>query len=153
MAVDNLADVKRYPLPEGYRIRRYQPGDDETWLRIHDETGFYDPFPPGFHATAFGGDEEALAERQLFIVDEATGEDVATATAWFNDPIHRVPGGRIHWVAVVPKVQGKGLAKALLTALCEQFEALGETTVYLTTDSENGKAIALYEGLGFRVVG
>ncbi len=99
----------------------------------------------------FGTDDHALAARQLFVVDE-NRIDVATATAWFNDPAHGVPGGRIHWVAVVPAVQRQGIASALLGILCDRFEALGETTAYLTTDSHNTRAIALYQSMGFQIV-
>lgn len=151
MTVDRLEAVIRRPLPEGFTLRRYRPGDRETWTRIHVETGFYDPLPPGLHEREFGADDEALRARQLFVSD-VYGVDVATATAWFNDPAQGVPGGRIHWVAVVPAVQGRGIASALVGILCDRFAELGEETAYLTTDGHNTRAIALYKTLGFRPV-
>lgn len=149
LAVKRLEDVPRQPLPDGFSIRGYQPGDRATWTRIHADTHFYDPLSPDLHVREFGGDEDALAERQLFVVDE-TGAAVATATAWFNDTAHGVPGGRIHWVAVVPAVQRRGIARALLGAVCDRFAALGDQAAYLTTDSGNTRAITLYESIGFR---
>ena len=151
MVVERLDEVPRRPLPQGFSVRAYQPGDQDTWTRIHADTHFYDPLPPALHARQFGDDEEALAARQLFVVD-SQGYAVATATAWFNDPAHGVPGGRIHWVAVVPSAQRRGLASALLGAVCDQFAALGESAAYLTTDSGNSRAIALYASLGFRIL-
>lgn len=151
MKVDSLAVVPRRAFPPGFRVRDYVPGDAATWTRIHEETGFYDPLPAGLHAWEFGGDDDALAARQLFVVDEQ-GVDVATATAWLNDPAQGQVGGRIHWVAVVPSVQRRGVASALLGAICERFAMLGETAAYLTTDGHNVRAIALYEHLGFRRV-
>jgi len=151
MKVNALAEVPRHPLPHGFLVRYYTPGDADTWTKIHNETGSYGPVAPTLFTDQFGADDEALAARQCFIVDDQ-GNAVATATAWFNDPAHGVPGGRIHWVAVVPAVQRRGIASALLGILCDRFEALGETTAYLTTDSHNTRAIALYQRLGFQIV-
>lgn len=149
MVVDSLDVVPRRPLPAGYAFRDYRDGDRAVWTRIHEETGAYDPLPPGLHAREFGEDPVALAARQLFVAD-ASGCEVATATAWFCDPAHGVPGGRVHWVAVVPSAQRLGIASALLGAVCERFAALGEAAAYLTTDAHNTRAIRLYESLGFR---
>ena len=152
MAATRLADIARPEFPAGFHLRAYRPGDAATWTRIHEETGFYGVLPAGLHEREFGTDEAALAERQLFVVD-AEGRDVATATAWINDPTHGLPGGRLHWVAVVPAAQRLGVASALVGAVAARFEALGETAAYLTTDGHNTRAIALYGRLGFRLVG
>ena len=151
MAAMRLADIPRPELPSGMRVRAYRPGDAATWTRIHEDTGFYGTLPPGLHEREFGHDDTALAERQLFVVN-AEGDDIATATAWLNDPAHGLPGGRLHWVAVVPTAQRMGVASALVGAVAARFEALGETAAYLTTDSHNTRAIALYGRLGFRLV-
>jgi ribosomal protein S18 acetylase RimI-like enzyme len=151
MAATRLTDIPRPEFPSGMSVRAYRPGDAATWTRIHEDTGFYGTLPAGLHEREFGRDDTALAERQLFVVD-AEGHDIATATAWFNDPAHGLPGGRLHWVAVVPAAQRMGVASALVGAVAARFEALGETAAYLTTDSHNTRAIALYGFLGFRSV-
>lgn len=151
MTATRLADIPRLEFPSGMHVRAYSPGDAATWTRIHEDTGFYDTLPLGLHEREFGRDDSALAERQLFVVD-AEGHDVATATAWFNDPAHGLPGGRLHWVAVAPVAQRMGIASALVGAVAARFEALGETAAYLTTDAHNKRAIALYGRLGFRLV-
>ncbi len=152
MAATRLTDIPRLEFPSGMHVRSYRPGDAATWTRIHEETAFYGVLPVGLHEREFGTDEAALAERQLFVVD-SEGRDIATATAWFNDPEHGLPGGRLHWVAVVPDAQRMGVALALVGAVAARFEALGETAAYLTTDGHNARAIALYGRLGFRLVG
>jgi len=151
MAATRLADIPRLEFPSGMHVRAYRPGDAATWTRIHVDTGFYGTLPPGLHEREFGCDDAALAERQLFVVD-AEGHDIATATAWINDPAHGLPGGRLHWVAVVPVAQRMGVASALVGAVAARFEALGETAAYLTTDAHNTRAIALYGRMGFRLV-
>jgi len=149
MVAERLDAVARPPLPDGFSIRRYQPGDRETWTRIHAETGAYDPLPPDLFEQQFGTDEVALGSRQLFAIDPS-GRAVGTATAWMGDPAHGFPGGRLHWVAVIPAFQRRGIASALVGAVCTRFEELGEHAAYLTTGAENERAIALYTKLGFR---
>ena len=38
MDLDDIEQAPRHPMPEGYRARRWQPGDSETWLAIHYES-------------------------------------------------------------------------------------------------------------------
>lgn len=152
MVVERIEAVPRRELPAGFSYRTYREGDRETWTRIHAATHFYDPLPQALHARQFGDDEDALAARQIFVVN-GDGQAVATATAWFNDPAHGVLGGRVHWVAVVPSVQRRGIASALLGRVCDRIVELGDTAAYLTTDAGNSRAIALYQGLGFRIAG
>lgn len=149
MVAPRLDQIRRVPLPEGYCVCRYQAGDDVTWLRIHRATGYYGDIDPSLHRHEFGTDETLLSGRQLFLMD-GRGWAVATATAWLNDPAQGVPGGRLHWVAVVPAFQRRGLASALVGAVADRFEALGETAAYLTTDAQNHNAVALYSALGFQ---
>lgn len=151
MAAGRLTDIPRLEFPLGMYVRAYRAGDGATWTRIHEDTGFYGTLSTGLHEREFGCNDAALAERQLFVVD-AEGHDIATATAWLNDPAHGLPGGRLHWVAVIPTAQRMGVASALVGAVAARFEALGETAAYLTTDSHNARAIALYGRLGFRLV-
>lgn len=77
------------------------------------------------------------------------GTPIGTATAWFDNDHNGLPCGRLHWVAMVPKLQGQGLAKPLLTTVCQRLRELGHTRAYLTTSSERIPAINLYLGFGF----
>ena len=56
-------------------------------------------------------------------------------------------------VAVVPNARGKGVGSALLTSLLEQGRAGGYSTLSLSVDRHNERAIALYEQYGFGQVG
>jgi ribosomal protein S18 acetylase RimI-like enzyme len=53
-------------------------------------------------------------------------------------------------VAIIPERQGRGLAKALLSATCMRLRELGHTRLYLTTETPRLPAIALYLKFGFR---
>jgi ribosomal protein S18 acetylase RimI-like enzyme len=58
-----------------------------------------------------------------------------------------------HWhvgpVGVEPGFQGKGMGRAAMTLLCEEFDQLGLLAWLETDTSEN---VLFYEGLGFEVV-
>lgn len=57
--------------------------------------------------------------------------------------------GRIHWVSILPKYQGKSLAKPLLTAAMEIISH-HHKKVYLDSETKNYKAINMYLQYGFK---
>jgi GNAT superfamily N-acetyltransferase len=136
-------------LPEGYSLRWYRDGDREVWQRIQGSTGIYEPLAPDLFDREFGEHSNLLPERQCF-VEVAPGVPVGTATAWLGSSDTPYEQGRLHWVAVSPAHQRKGIGSYLSETACSRLRALGATSVYLTTGSDNVAAIQLYLGLGFR---
>ena len=55
-------------------------------------------------------------------------------------------------VAVASAARRRGIARALLESAHGTLRAAGVTAVWLTTTNDNLGALALYEGLGYRVV-
>lgn len=90
---------------------------------------------------------EILKERQFYLYD-AVGLPIGTATAWlktYNNLLY----GRVHWVAIVPSEQGKGLAKPLLSTVGRRLRDLKHDCAYLKTASVRIAAIGLYLKFGF----
>lgn len=56
-------------------------------------------------------------------------------------------------VAVHPDHRRKGIAEALILALCQDLQAQGNQCILLEVRASNAPAIALYEKLGFAQVG
>ena len=56
-------------------------------------------------------------------------------------------------VAVHPDHRRKGIAQALILALCADLQAQGNSCLTLEVRASNAPAIALYEKLGFDTVG
>ena len=56
--------------------------------------------------------------------------------------------GRVHWVAIEPRFQGRGLAKPLLGAVMARLAHV-HRTAYLTTQTTSYRAINLYLDFGF----
>lgn len=135
------------PLPAPYALRPYQPGDDATWVAVHAAAERHHEITPALFRQQFGTDEERLRARMLFLVD-GEGAAVGTAAAWEGEGAD-AGLGRIHWVAVVPWAQGKGLGKALVAALCRRFVELGHERAYLTTETVRLPAIRMYLSFGF----
>ena len=134
-------------LPDKYSLRWYRAGDEAIWHAIHAATGVYDPIAPDLFIREFGDDTEMLASRQCYLLD-AGGAAVGTATAWIAAPGRPSTDGRVHWVAVVPRVQRRGLGTYLTLVVCRRLLELGAERAYLTTGSANIAAVQLYLRLG-----
>lgn len=74
---------------------------------------------------------------------------MGTAAAWTYDEFRGPEWGRVHWVAVAGKYQGRGLSKPLLSIVLRRMVDLGHTAAYLTTDRARPVAVALYRSFGF----
>lgn len=56
-------------------------------------------------------------------------------------------------IAVHPDYRGRGLGKAITTALIEEAAKRGMSTISLEVRQSNGTAIGLYNSLGFALIG
>jgi len=57
--------------------------------------------------------------------------------------------GRVHWMAILPEYQGRGLGKVLLTTICRRLSDLGHKQAYLHTSVARIPALKLYLRFGF----
>ncbi len=144
----SLDDIPVFPLPPGYTIRGFTPGDEAIWLAVQTAADRYHAITPKLYRAEFGAQPEILAQRQMFLIDPA-GKGVGTATAWFDDNYRGRPFGRVHWVAIHPDAQGAGLSKPLMSKVCQTLRSLGHDKAYLKTSSARIPAIALYSRFGF----
>lgn len=148
MIRDNLEGIPSYRLPSGYSLREYRSGDEEHWRQIHLLADLYSEISPDLFAREFGSEGRVLADRQLYVLDPDL-QVIGTATAWFDDDFQGRQYGRVHWVAIVPQYQGRGLAKPLMAAVCRRLRDLGHERAYLRTSSARIPAIRLYLRFGF----
>lgn len=155
MARDELwmvrESLERLPLfvpPPGFEVRWFRPGDEPVWVAL--QAPFYDPgaVTLDLFTAQYGTDERELRRRICFVMTPGR-EPVGTATAWSYDGFRGPEWGRVHWVAVAEAYQRRGLAKALMSAVCQRLVELGHKSAYLTTDAERPVAVALYRRFGF----
>ena len=148
MIRNNLNGIPRYPLPAGYSVHWYKPGDEALWLAIWVAAERHIAITPELFQREFEKGRELLGDRQFFLLDAAGGA-VGTATAWFDESYHRRPFGRVHWVAILPQMQGQRLSKPMMTITCERLRELGHARACLGTSTARIAAINLYSSFGF----
>ena len=148
--VSMIRENPEYSFPSGYSIRWYQPGYEKYWQVVQSLADKYTKVTPDLFQEQFGTDIQLLSERQCFLCDSEENV-IGTASAWLDNHGGK-SFGRIHWVAIIPKQQGKDLAKPLLTTICRRLKELGHSRTFLTTQSVRIPAINLYAKFGFAPV-
>lgn len=144
----HMGGIPQHALPPGFSLRWHRNGDRETWVRIHELAEKHVTTSAAVYDQQFEKNETELARRQAFLVDP-NGQDIGTASAWFDDNFCGKRFGRVHWVAIIPQYQGKGLAKPLMTAILNRLVELGHDRAYLSTANVRLPAINLYLSFGF----
>jgi ribosomal protein S18 acetylase RimI-like enzyme len=147
----HLRDLPPVDLPEGYRIRTFREGDIPNWCRIETSV---DEFSAVEHAERYFEREfvpkiELMSDRS-FMLETNDGKAIGTTTAWMG-AFRGEPMGKIHWVAIEPAHQGKGLAKPLV-AMAMQRLAKDHQRAYLDTQTTSYRAVGLYLKYGFEPV-
>lgn len=140
----------RHQLPRGYRFFPYSAGDEERWAELQVELSQMDNVDEAkrYFKDEFMQYPEDLSSKCIFVKDW-TGKTVGTASMWrgghFGRELHRV-----HWLAVHPCHQGKGIAKALMTKVLDIYTAMGsKDLIYLTSQTWSYRAINIYLDFGF----
>lgn len=140
-----------YQLPEGYRFVFYQPGDEKDWAIIETQVAEFDTIDDAlsYFQRSFTPFSNELSQRMLF-VENPQGKKVATFTAWRSDDVGKP---RLHWLAVIPEEQGKGLAKSLTIRVTELLHELHpDQELYLTTQTWSHPAVKMYQKLGYEIL-
>ena len=110
----HMADLPAWPLPAGYRLRGYRPGDEATWVALHLDAEPLFTVTLDHFEESFGAHRDLLPERMWF-VQTAAGEEVGSIAAWWQDDWQgRGAWGQIHWVVVARAHQRRGLSKPML---------------------------------------
>ena len=161
MIREAMDDLPNYPLPRGYRIRTYRPGDCRVWSDI---VAAADPQlqSEGLFDREFGQHVAALADRCFFLIHDETGP-IGTVTAWQrpfptrrNAQIFAVlrrlwrsgEWGLVHWTAIRPEFQGRGLSKPLLSVAMRRIQQ-SHRRCFLNTSADRLAAIKVYLDFGF----
>lgn len=143
----NLKDIPQCAMPAGYVMRAYQPGDEVVWIEINGAADQYNRFTLETFRHEFKGDVVGL-KRRCFFLREPGGRDIGTVTSWYNREYHGRDIGRIHWVAILPEFQGKGLAKPMMTVAMNRLAEFHDSA-YLSTNTIRLIAIKVYLAFGF----
>ena len=161
MVRENGDCIPACPLPEGYHFAPFAPDDEENWIRLQLEVTHVESYeqgkqifreeflqaPLGVPCEACPGYGEVV--RRTVQVKDTQENLVGVATLWMGDTFGEV-WQRVHWVAVHPDHQGKGLAKCMLARMLQLYGELDcDTPVYLTTQTKTYRAVRIYKQMGF----
>lgn len=147
MVRPNLANIPEVPFPPGFSIRPLRPDEGGLWLDIERDAEQFFPIDADLFQREFGSDLAAVQWRSYLVTGER-GVGVGVISSWYNRAYHGQNYGQIHWVAIRPAYQGRGLAKAMLAyALQQMSQWHGRAMLY--TQTRRLPAIRLYLDFGF----
>jgi len=151
MVRDTLDDLPSCSMPDGYSIRTFRRGEGPLWTEIGFAAGNFNSLAEAQDrfAEEFEQPVEDMESRCFFVVHNESGRAVGTAMAWY-DPwfVEGEDYGRVHWVAIIPEHQGKGLAKPMMSAVLHRL-AESHDKAMLGTQTFRKAAVNLYLDLGF----
>ena len=151
MTCQTPAGYPRCPLPAGYSLRMYEPGMENDWAALQVSVEHMDSAEKALEhfRSEFGADPETLKNRAAFVF-APDGKLAASAILWYGNHFGRTLA-RVHWGAVAPEEQGKGLCKALMTGLMDLYHKFGLAGgLYLTSQTWSYKALNIYRQFGFK---
>jgi mycothiol synthase len=135
------------PLPDGVRVRSFEPGQDErAWLDVN-AAAFATHAEQGQRTLA---DLQALMAEPWFASRDFLLADRAGELLGFHwTKVHSADLGEVYVLGISPKAQGLGLGNALLVRGLRHLAERGCTEVLLYVDGDNTGARHLYEKAGF----
>ena len=161
MIRENGADRQQYRLPEGYHFAAFTPEDEENWIHLQTEVTHVESYAQGkriFRQEFLQAGEDIPCEdcpgyaetvKRTVLIKDEENTLVGVATLWTGDTFGQV-WQRVHWVAVHPNHQGKGLGKCLITRILALYREMEcHTPIYLTTQTRTYRAVRVYGQMGF----
>ena len=147
MIRENMENIPQFPIPKGFAIRNYRPGEGHIWTRIQRAAEPYINIDDGLFMRQFKSDLLAMEDRSFFLTTGA-GEEIGTITAWWQPDMDGKNWGQIHWVAVHPNYQGRGFSKPMMSVAMARLQQSHERC-FLDTSTARIPAIKRYLDFGF----
>jgi ribosomal protein S18 acetylase RimI-like enzyme len=149
---DKVPGKSELELPDGYHFRFFKNGDESPWAELECSVMEFEVKEKAieYFTKDYLPYLAELEKRCVFITD-SRGKIIATATAWWVDCDGKRQAS-LHWVAVHPDHQGRGLGKYVVNKALSLFPDL-ETNldVYLHTQTWSHVAVEMYYKLGFHL--
>ncbi len=126
-------------------IRDYSKGDFDPVMKLWIETGMGNPVR---------GDDEKIIEESIrlggaMLVMEEKDSSIICGTSWMTFDGRRI---HLHHFGILPRFQGKGLSKLLLSKSLEFVRRKG-CQVKIEVQWKNKIAINIYKKAGFEYLG
>jgi ribosomal protein S18 acetylase RimI-like enzyme len=119
-----------------------------VWADVQRDAEPYISIDPGLFEREFGSDPAAI-ERRCFLLVNERDVAVGTISGWYALDFKGAPAGRLHWLAVRPACQGRGLGRAAVSFVLHRM-AERHDRCFLITSAARLHAVKLYLDFGFR---
>ena len=143
----HMDDIPEFTLKAGFDIRKYRSNECHVWTSIQQKSETFFAIDDQLFHREFGNDYTAMEDRCFFLTS-SKGDEIGTITAWWNESWREQNWGRVHWVAIVPDYQGKGLSKPMMSVAMKRLKK-SHDRCFLTTSSRRLVAIKIYLEFGF----
>ena len=147
MIREHIENIPQFPIPEGFAIRNYRRNEGHIWTRIQKAAEPYIDIDDELFSREFKRDLLAMEDRSFFLTTD-TGDEIGTITAWWQPEMDGKDWGQIHWVAVHPDYQGRGLSKPMMSVAMTRLKASHERC-FLGTSTRRIAAVKVYLDFGF----
>lgn len=143
-------EKQKIVLPVGFEIVGYRAGDEKAWAKLEYSTGDFESVEEAeqYFVSTYLHDEK-LYNRILFLLNPERLV-IGSCIAW-QDERNGSAVSSLHWLVVDDSYQGRGLGRALCTAVMNLFAERGELPVYIHTQPWSWKAILLYISMDFHI--
>lgn len=138
-----------YNFPAGIKIRNYRDGDETHWANIEYAIGDFDSIDSSKQYFIEHYKTNDIYER-CFFAEDNNQNVIGTCIAWY-DKKGNATVSSLHWLAVLPEYQNKGIGKVLLSSAMNYYKSKNLFPVYLHTQPWSYKAIRLYNSFGFQI--
>ncbi|GAB4213576.1 MAG: hypothetical protein OHK0022_50850 [Roseiflexaceae bacterium] len=151
-AFDLDTTLPERPLPAGLDLVSWNVAHAPLFYRAYHDSFQERPGFPGWDEPTWRanltGYSDFCPDRSLLLLDHGTPAGFAICAANEDDPTT----GWIVQIGICPPLRGRGLADALLTELLRRFRLAGLRTAKLTVNTNNPRAIHVYQRTGFRLM-
>ncbi len=136
-------------LPDGFYIRHPREDEIDLWCYFpfdskEEQLKNYDYMLDYFNKVY---DKDLFLKTCLFVCEEKTDKPVCTCFIWKSyDKINT-----IHWFKTLKEYEGKGIGRALLSAIMSSLDDK-DFPIYLHTQPSSFRAIGMYSSFGFKIV-
>ena len=132
------------PVPDGYVLRRYRPGDEDSWQELLRAGGFSEDWSSRTVRDYMTDPVRRAGSWVAVLRNNLVSATFATPDA------SRPEVGVLDYVVTHPDHRGKGLSRAVCTGVMKFFRDRGYDRIRLLTDDWRLPAISLYLSLGFK---
>lgn len=143
---DHLAHPPQPKVPDGYRVRQFQMGDQAAYYDLMHAVG-WTQWDDALFAQWI---ERALPQSWFLVTPENSAQLVASAFCTHRHLEDQPFGGELAWIAAHPDHHGKGLGRLVISLVTARFIELGYQNIHLFTEDFRLAALHLYLQMGYQ---